>query len=459
MTEGIQHPPKDSYRALLHLEANGAPVTAWELHVWRREEALIRSAIGYPDAYRHTALEAAHFIAPVHGVAWGAIVSIITDEELEHAITNEGIDTEVLLYKMRSLNEGLGGPRGRNWLLSVMREKPHDPRYGRLLASEVRAHYRMKDWRTRQRELGSRLETDVHLSALETDQVRLANDVINEAKSDTHIVKPMDQMEWDPHVKISASVVKTGNEFIDRYAAGGHGRGELLVWGGGTGVGKSYAAQRLMRDQAKLGQYVLYISCEDSKELMYCRTVADYSEPSVSPSAIRQRKVDPVRVDEARDRMGAEQKSRVLMVELKKPTISQIVSCIRVHHYDLITDGGLSMVIIDYLQAVSADEPINNKVQEMSLITSELKRCFTECRVAGVCFSQYARDEYRSGKEPDINACKYCGDIENEAEIMVLMWRDPDGVLHAKIPKVKWAAANQLRFIVPVHQTTGCHLP
>ncbi len=451
----IQHPPKDSFRALLHLKANGAPVTEYELHVWRREEALIRSAIDDPLAYCDARLEAAHFLAPVHGVAWGAIMRIVNNESQDNI--RDGIDERVLLYQMRSLNESLGGPRGRNWLLSVMREEPVGAQYGRLLATEVRQLYRMKHWRTRGRELDSRVDTDVHLPELEADYARFGNDVVHEAKSDTQIVKPMDEMEWDPHTLTANAVVKTGNEFIDRYAAGGHGRGELLVWGGGTGVGKSYAAQRLMRQQAKLGQRVLYISCEDGQELMYCRTLADYSEPCVSPAAIRMRKADPIIVERAQDRMKAEQKGRVLVVEMKKPTISQVVSCIRQHHFFCLQDGGLSMVIIDYLQAISVDEPINNKVQEMAMVTSELKRAFTECRVAGVAFSQYARDEYRAGKEPDINACKYCGDIENESEIMVLMWRDPDGVLHAKIPKVKWAAANQLRFIVPVHPVTGCH--
>jgi replicative DNA helicase len=145
------------------------------------------------------------------------------------------------------------------------------------------------------------------------------------------------------------------------------------------------------------------------------------------------------------------------LLERKKCTVSEIEQAIRLYRYAL----GIKMVIVDYLQAVRADDDneANNKVTETSQIVSRLKRAASDAGVALVLFSQYSRESYKGGQEPGLNACKYCGDIENESEVMVLMWRDPEGTLHAKIAKTKWSAAGNRRFIVPVDPRTGCHLP
>lgn len=90
-------------------------------------------------------------------------------------------------------------------------------------------------------------------------------------------------------------------------------------------------------------------------------------------------------------------------------------------------------------------------------VISKLKKCFTECKVAGVVLTQYARNEYREGEEPSINAAKYAGDIENEAEVLVYMWKDKDDQLRVKLPKVKWSHAKSLRYKIPVNTITGCH--
>jgi hypothetical protein len=73
--------------------------------------------------------------------------------------------------------------------------------------------------------------------------------------------------------------------------------------------------------------------------------------------------------------------------------------------------------------------------------------------------TQYAREQYRDGQEPNINSPKYCGDIENEAELMILLWKDKAGVLHAKLAKVKWDQQTGRKYTIPVDDKTGCHGP
>jgi replicative DNA helicase len=237
---------------------------------------------------------------------------------------------------------------------------------------------------------------------------------------------------------------------------------------GGVAVhnsGKSYMVQRLARNQARMGESVLCVSAEDPEKLLSCRMIADYTpwQNRASPISIRKRleagmtgqaygAADPRIVQAAIRDMALEQCGRVFSYEAKKWPVSKICGLIRRHRYM----AGIRMVIVDYLQAVQPDDDSNsNRTQQVSEILMKLKKCCTECGVALVVMSQYARDEYRDGQEPSMQACKYAGDIENEAEIMCLMWRDEDDNLHAKLPKIKWVKAKDLRYIISTDPDTG----
>lgn len=448
--EDTDQPPKDSYRALLQLKADGVEISDFELQVWRREEELVRCAFCYPRTFRDCGLLPAHFIAPVHALAWQAIW-MLADEYPDA----DELDPAMLISVMRGLDEQrLAGPRGHNWLMAILSEPAINPVQvlGRHV-KDVRAMHRNRRWNRRYAELGQRVKNDPDIAGIQTDYVRAGREIAFAVDGEHFIEDPIDQWEWDARDKDAASLVRIGVDEIDHACGGGHGRGEMLVWGGGTGHGKSYSAAYVLKQQARLQQNALYISCEDPKELMFCRLIGGYAEPTLEPRKIRARTADPEIVETAIRQMRAEFAGRISVIERKKPTISRVCEEIRQYRYSRKID----LVIIDYLQAITADEPMQNKVQEMSHVTSMLKKCFTDCNVAGIVMSQYNRESYKDGTEPGLNSCKYCGDIENEAEVMVLLWRDPEGVLRVKMPKVKWASAQDLSFEVPVDDVSGWH--
>jgi len=439
---------KESYRDLLVAKQNGYVVDDFELFMWRREEELIRSAMSFPAHYRDCRIEPAHFKAPVHAVAWQAMQQLLVKSG---AIE---IDPAALLSAMRTLDSSLAGPKGANWLRGMRAEDPVDPEMAMdQLVKDILHYHRLRIWSATQQKVFSRLGTDTDIDALQADIVSIARDFVYEVEGEGRVQQPMDEYQWDPSDANKVSVVKTGFGPIDSAAGGGHGRGELMVWGGPTSGGKSYAMQRLVRNQAQLGNRVLYISCEDPLELMYCRMLADFCEPFVAPKDIRLRQADPETVHAAMKRMKDEFKGNVTSLCMVKPTVTEVCAAIRYYRYTRHID----MVIVDYIQAVSDDERSSDKVRAMACIVSGLKKCFAECRVAGVVTTQYARAEYRDGNEPSINAAKYCGDIENESEVIVFMWKTADGNLCVKLPKVKWSAAQNLRYEIKVNKTTGCH--
>ena len=441
--------PMESYRDLLQAKANGIEVADYKVSLWRREEELVRSGAFHAAQYRGCMVRPVHFEAPMHALAWDAIQRILTDPEVTV------IEGSVLLSEMRRIDEDMaGGARGRNWIGYLTSEPPVPPRFGlETLVNEIRQKHTCEQWKGSFQRLCSRVGRDKDFAMLQADFVRKGVEMMVEAHGDASVKPPATEKAWDAKTVEKGSLVKLGIDELDRVAGGGHGLGELMTIGGGTNTGKSYFAQELWCLQAEQGNRSLYCSCEDPEELMYCRTWAWYSEPSIAPVSIREKKADPEVVEQARMRFRDRCGDRVFIEEMKKPTIDQLLYKIRTYAYA----QEVKVVLVDYLQAVTDPEVTNgNKVQEMSSIISKLKRCATECKVALIAFSQLARDEYRDGTEPGLNSMKYCGDIENESELVVLMWRDADGHLHVKIPKVKWTKARGARFIVEVDEVTGC---
>jgi len=448
MTDETPPRPNKSFRDLLMAKQNGFVVDDYQFFLWRREEELIRSAIAFPQQYARCGVIPEQLEAPMHRVAWNAVTKL-----MEGFPGLDQLDAGSVATAMTDVDSAIAA-LAMDWVRVVVADLPVDPRIGLdLVVKDIFNHSRLRRWSSVQQGYVSRFRKETNVAKLQAEVINTSRAMLFEYEGEGTPASPLASVGWDSRDRSKVSVVRTGIDAIDRASGGGHGRGELLVWGGGTSHGKSFAAQRLLRNQARLRQSVLYISCEDALELMQCRMIADFCEPSVSPKEIRMRTADPEVVDQAVARMSHELGEFVTVVEHKKPTLTQVCNMVRYYRYARNVD----MVIVDYLQAVTPDEPTNSKVNDTALVISNLKKCFTECGVAGVVLTQYSRQEYKDGEEPSINAAKYAGDIENEAEILAFMWKDSEDNLHVKLPKVKWSRAKSLKYTIPVNPITGCH--
>ena len=458
MADGAPKNPA-SYRDLLRAQADGEEVPEEKLRIFRREEDIIRSAIASPRAFQACGLEAAMFEGADYRIAWDAI------QRAADQMPGDGsLPPENVLAEMRRTGESrFGGMAGKLWWIAIESEKPVEIGYAlEILVPEVSSRFQLRLWNGRFRALGERIDQEPSILGLYEEYVSESYRV-GIAPDGGRLGRTMEEIANSPPKR--SDMVPTGIPQIDGPTGGGHGIGELMVVGGGTNSGKSYMVQRLARNQARMGESVLCISAEDPEKLLSCRMIADYTpwQNRASPISIRKRleagmtgqaygAADPRIVQAAIRDMALEQCGRVFSYEAKKWPVSKICGLIRRHRYM----AGIRMVIVDYLQAVQPDDDSNsNRTQQVSEILMKLKKCCTECGVALVVMSQYARDEYRDGQEPSMQACKYAGDIENEAEIMCLMWRDEDDNLHAKLPKIKWVKAKDLRYIISTDPDTG----
>jgi replicative DNA helicase len=94
-------------------------------------------------------------------------------------------------------------------------------------------------------------------------------------------------------------------------------------------------------------------------------------------------------------------------------------------------DGGLALVIVDYLQLMRADRPAETRVQEIGSFSRGLKAIARELGCPVVALSQLNRNvEHRPDKRPTMADLRESGDIENDADLVCFLYRedyyDPD---------------------------------
>ena len=118
------------------------------------------------------------------------------------------------------------------------------------------------------------------------------------------------------------------------------------------------------------------------------------------------------------------EKGKMFVDDASGLTPTEVRSRARRIHRD---HGGLSMIMIDYLQLMTAapNQKKGNREQEISSISRALKGLAKELNVPVIALSQLSRTvETRVDQKPMLSDLRESGSIEQDADLILLLYND-----------------------------------
>jgi replicative DNA helicase len=219
----------------------------------------------------------------------------------------------------------------------------------------------------------------------------------------------------------------TGFTELDRLTSGLQ-KGELIIIAARPSMGKTALAINIAQHAAVNGKATVAVfSLEMSKESLLRRMLA-------SQAWVDQRKLQTgfiAREDQVKLESALEQliESRMFIDDTAGISLAEMRAKARRLKQN---HGGLDLVVVDYLQLMSATVPSSgrknyeNRTQEVSAISRGLKALSKELHVPVVALSQLSRASERRGddKRPMLSDLRESGSIEQDADVVAFIHRE-----------------------------------
>jgi replicative DNA helicase len=221
----------------------------------------------------------------------------------------------------------------------------------------------------------------------------------------------------DPEL-VDRNTVSTGYASFD-LKLWGFKRGDLIIIAARPSMGKTAMALNFAQNVAKKWRNVAIFSLEMSKEQLTDRLIA--AAMAVDSWKLQKGKLSEDEFAKMGDALETLSRSKIYLDD--SPAGEWLLS-IKSKARRLKMESGLDLVIIDYLQLMSAGNNMN-RVQEVSDISRGLKALARELDVPVVALSQLSRAvEGRPDKRPVMSDLRESGSIEQDADIIGMLYRD-----------------------------------
>lgn len=223
---------------------------------------------------------------------------------------------------------------------------------------------------------------------------------------------------YQMHAKADSRYTGIPSGFIGLDAMiSGLNKSDLILVAGRPGMGKSNFALNIaanvgLKNDVEVAVFSLEMSSPQLVSRMLC---ADSTIPSDKLRTGHLETEEWARLAVSAQRLSA---TRIFLDDSAGITVSQIKAKLR-------RLKNLGLVVIDYLQLMSSGQRIENRVQEVSMMTRSLKVMAKELNVPVVCLSQLSRAaEQRQGHRPMLSDLRESGSIEQDADIVLFLFRE-----------------------------------
>ena len=197
--------------------------------------------------------------------------------------------------------------------------------------------------------------------------------------------------------------------------------GELIVIAARPAMGKTSLALNIVEHVAlEQGKNVAFFSLEMANDQLGVRLLSSVSrmnQQRVKVGRLNSRELETVYASSNRLREAG-----IYLDEEGSITANELRSRARAIHRE---SGGLSLIVIDYIQLMQGNGRTDNRAQEVAEISRALKLLSKELCCPVIALSQLNRGlEQRPNRRPIMSDLRDSGGIEQDADWILFIYRD-----------------------------------
>jgi replicative DNA helicase len=395
-------------------EATMAPVVP---HSREAEESVIGSILINPEAYYDVAqfLQVDDFYIHRHRWIWESFTRLHERRSpIDFLTVSEELD------QMGHLAE-VGGPAYLSSLISNVPTSLHAAAYGRIV-EETAIRRRMLEAANEIARVAYREESSVE-SVLDlaekavfgVSERRMTRDLqtIQQALSEYY-----DRIDQIARRGEEAYGVPTGFIDLDRLLMGLQ-PSDFIIIAGRPGMGKTAFMLSAAKNAAQVHKkHVAIFSLEMSTEQLVQRLISQ--ETGIDSQRLRTGKLNEDEWPKFTQAIEVLSSSQIFLDDTPALTPLQLrTKCRRLH-----LEYQLDLILVDYLQLMSSGSRVENRVQEVSYISRNLKVMARELNVPVLAAAQLSRAvEQRADKDPQLSDLRESGSLEQDADIVMFIHR------------------------------------
>jgi replicative DNA helicase len=211
--------------------------------------------------------------------------------------------------------------------------------------------------------------------------------------------------------------VPTGMRDLDD-AIGGLHRSDLIVLAGRPKMGKSAAVLTMALNAARRGHRVGVVSAEMAALQLGLRAAAGVS--GVSMVKLRNGRLGDADYPALTGAQGQLAKLPINMIDPAACTPADIVR--QAHAWEA---RGMELLMVDYLGRLKPDRDTGSRTRDVGEMVRSMKELAKSLNIPVVLLSQLNRDlESRPDKRPHMADLRDSGEIEQEADVILFLYRD-----------------------------------
>jgi len=233
------------------------------------------------------------------------------------------------------------------------------------------------------------------------------------------LLQAYERIEFLYHHKGGLTGVSSGYIELDRMTSGFQ-KSDLVIIAARPSVGKTAFALNIAQNAAVRSQQTVAIfSLEMSKEQLVQRMIC--AEAHIDANVLRTGQLADDDWNKLAMGMASLSEAQLYIDDSPGVTVAEMRSRLR----RLQIERGLGMVVIDYLQLIHGRSRTDNRQQEISEISRNLKALARELHVPIIALSQLSRSvEQRQDKRPMLSDIRESGSIEQDADVVAFLYRD-----------------------------------